>query len=137
MKMQLFPTLLREERESLGLTQDEVAESAGISKRSYCAYEAGETAPSAKLLSALALMGADVSYLLTGTRGRDVSPSETVLSDRARLAAAIGAVEEGLAETRRKLPPEKRAELILAAYDLLAESKNSRAKVIRLVRNAA
>lgn len=68
---------------------------------------------------------------------RAVSQPEPALIDRARLGAAIAAVEEGLAETRRKLPPEKRAELILAAYDLMADPEQSRANVIRLVRTAA
>lgn len=68
---------------------------------------------------------------------RGISVAETPLSDRARLVAAISAVEEGLAETRRKLPPDKRAELILAAYDLMAEPEQSRNNVIRMVRAAA
>ena len=68
---------------------------------------------------------------------RAVSQPETPMSDRARLVAAISAVEEGLAETRRKLPPDKRAELILAAYDLMAEPQQSRSNVIRMVRAVA
>jgi len=68
MNMQLFFGRLREEREARGLTQDAMAKNVGVSKRSYCAYEAGETAPSAKLLAALASMGVDVAYLLTGQR---------------------------------------------------------------------
>lgn len=68
---------------------------------------------------------------------RGVSKAEPVLSDRARLEEAIGIVEEGLAETRRKLPPKKRAEAILAAYDLLAVPNQTRDNVIRLVRTAA
>lgn len=59
------------------------------------------------------------------------------MSDLERLAAAIGAVEEGLAETRRKLPPDKRAELIFAAYQLMAEPQQTRDNVVRLVRTAA
>lgn len=66
-----------------------------------------------------------------------ISTRETPLSDRARLAAAVVAVEEGLAELKRKLPPRKRAELILAAYDLMAEPEQTRDNVIRLVRAAA
>ena len=73
MSLQLFFERLREERDALGFTQEAMAEKAGISKRSYCAYEAGETAPSAKLLAALALMGVDVAYLLTGQRAGGAS----------------------------------------------------------------
>jgi len=95
-----------------------------------------------ELLAALVPVGIDVSYVVTGQHSakasaRAVSKGESALSDRARLAAAVGAVEEGLSETKRKLPPAKRAELILAAYDLMAEPQQTRANVIRLVRMAA
>lgn len=54
--------------------------------------------------------------------------------DLERWASAIAAVETGLAQTGRQLAPSKKAELILAAYDLLEEdSDSSRDRVIRLV----
>lgn len=57
--------------------------------------------------------------------------------DLERWAAAIAAVEEGLDQTNRRLDPSSKAELILAAYDLLEEDSDSaRDRVIRLV-NAA
>lgn len=55
-------------RTSRSLTQDVIAKQLGVSKRSYCAYEAGETAPNAKFLAALAAMGVDIAYVLTGMR---------------------------------------------------------------------
>ena len=87
MSLQLFFERLREERDALGLTQEAMAEKAGISKRSYCAYEAGETAPSAKLLAALALMGVDVAYLLTGQRtgGASAPPPPRAVSEGDRI----------------------------------------------------
>ena len=97
MSLQLFFERLREERDALGFTQEAMAEKAGISKRSYCAYEAGETAPSAKLLAALALMGVDVAYLLTGQRAggasappppRAVSEGDRILLDNFHAAPA-------------------------------------------------
>jgi len=51
------------------------------------------------------------------------SPDQPELDDRNRLIAAVEAVEEGLAEVRLKLPPKKRAELIIAAYDLMNEEE--------------
>ncbi len=133
---------LRAAREKRELSQTAFAQIAGVSKRAQINYEQGERSPDADYLARIADAGCDVLYILTGKRAgttstRVVSGSETVLSDRKRLEVAISAVEEGLAETRRKLPPNKKAELILAAYDLMAESKQSRDNVIRMVRAAA
>ena len=85
MNLQLFFERLRAERERLRLTQDEMVVKTGVSKRSYCAYEAGDTAPSAKLLAALVEAGFDVPYLLTGTRS---TPVESQLSPRAQALLA-------------------------------------------------
>ncbi|MDO5289320.1 MAG: helix-turn-helix transcriptional regulator [Pseudomonadota bacterium] len=110
MSLQLFFERLRKERDELGYTQEEMAESAKVSKRSYCAYEAGETAPSAKLLTALAFMGMDVAYLLTGQR-HPAAPEPRLSADERELlalyraaplavkAAAIGALQGGAAST--------------------------------------
>lgn len=78
MNLQFFERL-RLFRESASLTQDEMAKAIDMSKRSYCAYEAGDTAPSAKLLGALATMGADIGYLLTGRRTTPL-PEEVALT---------------------------------------------------------
>jgi len=89
MNLQFFFRRLREEREARGLTQDAMAQNVGVSKRSYCAYEAGETAPSAKLLAALACMGIDVAYLLTGERNPSLPapppPGPALSADEAEL----------------------------------------------------
>ncbi|WP_235893120.1 hypothetical protein [Pelomicrobium methylotrophicum] len=76
-------------------------------------------------------MGADVLYILTGRRERPASE----LTDRARLQAAIEVIEEVLGE--RRLPPDKKAEAILLAYDLLAEPATTSAKVVELLRKVA
>lgn len=56
------------------------------------------------------------------------------IDDIARLTLAIEAVEEGLDGAYRTLPPEKRAKLIAAAYDLLIdmEQKDNVIKFIKL-----
>ena len=60
------------------------------------------------------------------------------LGDRARLATAVRAVEEGLAGAKLTMPPAKKAELICAAYDLITENtpKNS-AQIVQLIRLVA
>lgn len=106
MSLQLFFERLKEERLRLELTQDELAANVGVSKRSYCAYESGETAPSAKLLAALVGMGVDVAFLLTGQR----SPG----------ASSLTADESALLDNYRHSPEAARAAL-RATSDLFAK----------------
>lgn len=125
---------LKRERERLGLTIPAFADLAGAKKNTVIDWQKDASSPPAAKLSALAAAGLDVLYVITGQRA---TPASAVTPfDRDRLQAAIEAVEEGLAETRRKLPTRKKAELILAAYDVLGEGQ-SRDNIIRLVRLAA
>lgn len=131
---------LRDERQRMGLSQTAFAELAGSSKRAQIRYEQGEP-PDADYLSEISKAGADVLYVVTGERNqaspRTTEEQPSQLSDQHRLQLAIEAVEEGLSEMRRKLPPAKKAELIVAAYELMAEPEQAKNNVIRLVRVAA
>lgn len=57
--------------------------------------------------------------------------------DAGRLRLAIEAAEEGLAAARRMMPPDKKAELVLAVYDLLEEPGVNKERVLKLVKLAA
>ena len=57
---------LRAERQRLGLSQSDFAQLATVSRRTQASYEAGDGAPGADYLSALALAGVDVLYVVTG-----------------------------------------------------------------------
>jgi transcriptional regulator with XRE-family HTH domain len=89
-----------EERKRLGRTQDEFAAVAGVTRNPYGVWEKGATAPDAKQLSALAGIGADVQYIVTGIRS-DVAlaPDERELLALYRAApltgkaAAVGALQ--------------------------------------------
>jgi len=116
--MQDFFKRLRDEREALGLTQDVMAKKVGVSKRSYCAYEAGETAPSAKLLAALANMGVDIAYLLTGNRSRPAPPKYVAPPDEERL---LDAYRHSSAEVRAVIMGATKA-AALAARDSMPAS---------------
>lgn len=59
---------LKEERERLGLTQPEFAEVAGVKKRALIDWEKGVSSPTAVQMSALAGIGVDVLYVVTGQR---------------------------------------------------------------------
>lgn len=124
---------LREERERLGLSQTKLAAMCCASKGSQILYEKGKP-PTADYLAALASAGADVVYVLTGERKRTATEN----SDRDRLRLAIEAVEEALSTTKRTMPPERKADLILAAYDLiLSEPIEARQRVVTLLRLVA
>jgi transcriptional regulator with XRE-family HTH domain len=128
---------LREERNKRGLSQQALGDLVGSAKRTVIDWEKGATSPSAVQLSALAGAGFDVLYVVTGEHNIQLSKEQPVVfSDHARLQLAIEAVEEGLAEIKRKLPPAKKAELIVAAYELMAQPEQAK-NVIRLVRVAA
>ena len=64
--MQYFYDRLIEERKKHKLTQDVLAAELGVSKRAYCNYEAGVSAPTVLQMGRLALLGFDVYYITTG-----------------------------------------------------------------------
>jgi len=134
--MKLIHERLREELKLRGMSQIEAARAAGLADvQGIRDVLTGRKRLTVELLGALVPVGVDALYVVTGER--QAKTQDTALNDRKRLIAAVEAVEEGLVELRRKLPPDKRAELILAAYDLLAEPEKSRNNVVRLVRIAA
>lgn len=59
---------LQEERKRLGLTQEVLAKQISSTKRSVINWEGGTASPSGEVLSRYAQAGADVLYVLTGSR---------------------------------------------------------------------
>ncbi|NMG29335.1 helix-turn-helix domain-containing protein [Aromatoleum evansii] len=59
---------IKEERQRLGLNQTEFAALAGAAKRTQIDWEKGASSPTAEQLAAIATAGADVQYIVTGTR---------------------------------------------------------------------
>lgn len=59
---------LKSERERLSHTQPTLAEYAGAKKRTVIDWEKGVSSPTAVQLSALAAIGVDVQYVITGVR---------------------------------------------------------------------
>jgi transcriptional regulator with XRE-family HTH domain len=66
---------LREERERLGLSQQDAEALWGISRVTWGKYERGDTTPDAAVLAAIAAAGADVLYIVTGSRSAPVAPA--------------------------------------------------------------
>lgn len=76
---------LVEERKRLGYNQTDFGRVGGVSKGSQILYEKGDGAPNGDYLSAIALAGVDVQYVLTGMRSScTMTPAERVLIERFR-----------------------------------------------------
>jgi len=135
-----FGERLRAERATTGLSQVEFAALGGAKKHSQINYEADKSWPSCEYLSLLSRHGVDVHYILTGERLSAIpAPQADQLPPRLRerLRDAIEAVEAGLDATGREASPRVKAELVLAAYDILAsEGEAATAQIIRLVKVA-
>ncbi|EHP5887392.1 helix-turn-helix transcriptional regulator [Salmonella enterica] len=70
---------LREERERLGLSQDELAATASITRKTLYNYENGVRSPDAEALAVWNELGMDVYYVVTGMRlNNKESPYGTV-----------------------------------------------------------
>lgn len=106
-------TRLLEERKRLGLTQPEMADRVGATKRSVINWETGASSPGADALANYAAAGADVLYILTGQRSQPVAPQALLpASDRALLDdfhAAPPGVQAGVKATLAALSPAPRA----------------------------
>lgn len=66
-----FPERLREERNRLGLTQEQLGEVGGVKKQAQSLYEGGKRNPDVGYLDRVSAVGVDVVYLLTGVRSGD------------------------------------------------------------------
>lgn len=79
---------LKEERERLGLTQTEMGEIASVAKNTQHNYEKGTRSPDAAYLTAVASVGVDIMYVLTGSRTParegDLNERERVVLDNFR-----------------------------------------------------
>jgi len=128
-------------REALGLTQAAFHEQYGYgSVRSYQKNEAGANEAGICLVAAFIAAGINANWLLTGEGPMlraELRASATAGFDLARFRLAIEATEEGLAAAVRVMAPDKKAELVLAIYDLLAEPANTKEKILKLVKLAA
>ncbi|KVQ82183.1 transcriptional regulator [Burkholderia multivorans] len=70
---------LKEERLRIGLSQAEIAALGGLSNKTQLSYESDTRSPDANYLAALAKIGVDVLYVITGER----SVQSTLPSDEA------------------------------------------------------
>lgn len=136
------------------ITLDEMAPKVAVGRSSLVRYESGDRLPDQDFLAAFAeATGADFLELLrlrlassadepaqrmaARLQGASAAVAPAAGLDLARFRLAIETAEEGLAAANRVMAPDKKAELILAIYDLFGEPANTKARVLTLVKLAA
>lgn len=106
---------LRDERERLGLSQTAFAEVGGVQKRAQINYEKDERHPDAGYLAAVAAVGVDVLYILTGQRS-----SPPVIGEAVREMGVPGhAVRDAgvkIGDAVKELGLSRREQALLANY---------------------
>lgn len=122
------------------MTYKQISEITGVKYRTIQNYLAGDRAIGSEFLAALSeQMGVSATWVLTG-EGPMLIPPEAAPEppiDLDRLRLAIEVVEEGLEAFGRFAPPDVKAGLIVAAYELLqAEGERATAQIIRLIKAA-
>lgn len=76
---------LKETRKNMGLSQAAIAEICGVKRETWSRYESGSMSPGMEVLTAIAVAGADVQYILTGVRSSvALVPDERLLLERYR-----------------------------------------------------
>lgn len=105
-------------------------------------YLGGAMPSTDRLVRMASAGGVTIEWLATGrgprTPGRrEAAAAPTVvMDDLARLQGAVEAVEEGLRAIGRTLPPAKYAQLVAAAYELMAAPATSTAQIVKFIKAA-
>lgn len=109
-----FGERLKEERGRLGMSQTQFAAVAGVGKTTQINYESGSRAPDVTYLAAVAKIGADVQYIVTGVRSTTaLTQDEIDLLEHFRAApiavraAAIGGLTAGTSSAIATAPKEQ------------------------------
>lgn len=130
---------LRVWRDAKSLSQKDISTQLSIPSRTYQDYERGLRLPGAESMECFVRAGINANWLLTGEGPMLLSDLRAAADsfDMARLKLAIQATEEGLAAGGREMAPDRKAELVLAVYDLLREPSVTKERVLKLVKLAA
>ena len=127
-------------RDHLGLTQQQLADKIGGTKRGIQENEAGNTAPGGRPLYELAVLGLNLTWLLCGVGpmlAKDLELPRPAVDDQI-LVGVISGVEELLESEGLDLPAGKKAELIGLLYEqCLSEGEVKKATILKLLKLAA
>ncbi|MBF0424131.1 MAG: helix-turn-helix transcriptional regulator [Magnetococcales bacterium] len=121
--MVTFNERLKLERKRLGISQDELAEVADVTRKSVVNYESGLRVPDATFLTKIAQAGADVTFILTGIRTQpsaqdpaspQESPPDECIED---VLKSMVYLENWLARQRGKMDPDIKAYAIRLIHE--------------------
>ena len=128
---------LKAAREHLGKSQKEIAALAGASYRAWQGYENGENQPGAKVIEAVAKLGIDANWLLTGEglmlRGRQTGVSQHA-SNNVGIIQSAGAVSGSITQGGGEKLPDDVQELciLLQHYGNKTLKDDLKARLLRI-----
>lgn len=109
----------------------------GVGETTLRKYLGGADPSTARLVAMADANNVSIEWLATGRGSRKRVPSQPAdLGDLDRLTRTVAAVEEGLRSVKLTLPPDKYAELVAAAYQLMAAPASTGAQIIQFIRAA-
>lgn len=111
-------------RESINLTQDQLASQIEGSKRGIQDNEWGKAAPNSKILIGLANLGLNINWLLLGEGEMLISRKTTATGDLNLFADAMEIIDLYLQRSGKTLTPEKKRKAVETLYRL-SEGKST------------
>jgi transcriptional regulator with XRE-family HTH domain len=135
-------------REDRKMTITAVAAAIGENRQRVQDIEIGkQKVPEDIIVKYIEYFNIDANWLLTGEgemlKGKATATKPSIVVDGVRLTLAIETVEEGLEVTHRRMNPDKKAELIMAVYDLFKnqdanrDNKQIKQSMLKLVQSIA
>ncbi len=136
-----FSDILDRLKKELGTKSDtSFAKALGLRQSSVSGAKKRQQIPPAWAVQVAARTGASLDWLLLGRQTAPPAQKQIIQDfqgnspfDRRQIREAIIAAEEGLTQAKKKLDPGKKADLILAVYDLLEDEKET-TKVVELIK---
>lgn len=113
----MFGKRLADERGRLGLSQKALADAWGLGRSAVAMIETGRSALDVDRVIALASLGFDISYLLSGVRGKQAAGS---LLDWDLLAKVLQGVRKWSSSHGLDLPIEKEVLILKVLYERFA-----------------
>lgn len=113
---------IKQERVRLGLKQASAAELCGVSREIWGRYERGASVPGGEVLFSFAQAGADIQFVLTGTRPADEAPPESTSSqiDVSRLERITEMLETAARQAGKRWPAKRLASTAAEVYNALS-----------------